>query len=205
MEKQNECHVDSHAMQDAEALQKIFEEGGQHTMDPHEMMELMMMDKKSLKPYPFEKLMQNTAMFKQHETVDGLGLNVMFPLGNNFQLGGLWTFSNTKGANFEMTTQINNHNGLPTMPQDEVQSAMFRFASDNTGMVMANINLPYKLVFQGQWMFNDPNCQDVMSLFTFSREWEDNSLNLRFQGVGGQGMYTATYMQSLTRYIQAGF
>lgn len=63
--KINECHVDAHAEQDAEALQKIFEEGAQAgTMDPHEMMEMMMEKRNSLKPFPFEKLMQNTAMFK---------------------------------------------------------------------------------------------------------------------------------------------
>jgi len=83
LQKVNECHVDEHAMQDAEALQKIFEEGGQGgTMDPHEMMEMMMEKRQTLKPFPFEKLMQNTAMFKQHETVDGVAMNVMFPLGN---------------------------------------------------------------------------------------------------------------------------
>jgi hypothetical protein len=27
-QRQNECHTDAHALQDAEALQKIFEEGG---------------------------------------------------------------------------------------------------------------------------------------------------------------------------------
>ena len=54
-------------------------------MDQHEMMELMMnKGKDSLRPYPFEKLMQNTAMFKQHEAIDGLNLNVSLPLGNSF-------------------------------------------------------------------------------------------------------------------------
>jgi hypothetical protein len=53
-------------------------------IDQHEMMEMMMNKKDSLRPYPFEKIMQNTAMFKQQEVVDGLNLNVMFPLGNNF-------------------------------------------------------------------------------------------------------------------------
>lgn len=85
-------------------------------MDPHEMMELMMSNRNSLKPFPFEKLMQNTAMFKQHETVDGAAINVMFPLGNQFQIGGLWTLSNTKGAQFELMSSINNHNGSPMMP-----------------------------------------------------------------------------------------
>lgn len=159
----------------------------------------------TLKPYPFEKLMQNTAMFKQHETVDGAAINVMFPLGNQFQLGGLWTMSNTKGTLFEMTSSINNHNGSPMMPADEVQSMVFRFASDSTGMVMGNFNLPWKWVCQAQWMFNDPECKEVMSLITMQKEWNDNSLSMRFQGMHGQGVYSATYMQSLTKYIQGGF
>ena len=112
-------------------------------MDQHEMMEMMMNKKDSLKPYPFEKLMQNTAMFKQHEAVDGLNFSMMLPLGNSFQLGGQWTLSNSKGASFEMTSSINNHSGSPTQGHDEVQSAVFRFASDNTGMVMGNFNCPY--------------------------------------------------------------
>jgi hypothetical protein len=33
-------------------------------MDPHEMMEIMMEKRNSLKPFPFEKIMSNTAMFK---------------------------------------------------------------------------------------------------------------------------------------------
>ena len=37
----NECQVDADAMQEAEALQKIFEDGGGNNMDQHEMMELM--------------------------------------------------------------------------------------------------------------------------------------------------------------------
>jgi hypothetical protein len=57
-------------------------------MDQHEMMEMMMQQKGTLKPLPFESIMQRAAMFKQHELVDGLSLNMMFPLGNQFQLGG---------------------------------------------------------------------------------------------------------------------
>ena len=61
--KSNECHIDAHAQQDAEALAHILEEGGS-MMDQHEMMEMMMNKKDSLRPYPFEKLMANCAMFK---------------------------------------------------------------------------------------------------------------------------------------------
>lgn len=75
----NECHAE----QDAEALQRIFEEGGS-MMDQQEMMEMMMNKKGTLKPYPFEKFMQGAAMFKQHEMVDGLNFNVSFPLGQQF-------------------------------------------------------------------------------------------------------------------------
>ena len=102
--------------------------------------------RQSLKPFPFEKMMQNTAMFKQHETIDGLAINVMFPLGNQFQLGGMWTLSNTKGANFEITSSVNNHNGSPMMSPDEVHNAVFRSSSDGSSMVMGNINLPYKWI-----------------------------------------------------------
>lgn len=70
-------------------------------------------------------------------------MTVMMPLGNQFQLGGQWTLSNTKGASFELTTSINNSTGSPYQSPDDVQSGVFRFASDQTGMVMGNFNMPY--------------------------------------------------------------
>ena len=70
---------------------------------------------------------------------------------------------------------------------------------------MGNFNLPWKWVCQTQTMFQDPEAKEVMNLVSLNREWDDNSLSLKFQGMAGQGMYSATYMQSLTKYIQAGF
>jgi len=58
-QKVNKCD----AAEDADALSKIMEEGG-GMMDQQEMMEMMMQRKNQLRPYPFEKLMQNAAMFK---------------------------------------------------------------------------------------------------------------------------------------------
>jgi len=106
--------------EEAANLDKIFQQDGS-MMDPHEMMEMMMnKGKDNLKPYPFEKIMQNCTIFKQHEAVDGLHLNVMLPLGNNFQLGGEWILSNQKGASFEMTSSVNNSNGNPYQNPNEV-------------------------------------------------------------------------------------
>ena len=103
--------------------------------------------------------MQNTGMFKQQEAIDGLNLSVMFPLGNNFQLGGQWTLSNSKGANFEITSSVNNASGSPYQSPDEVHNGVFRFSTDQTGMVMGAFNLPWKVQMQTQIMFNDPECQ----------------------------------------------
>jgi hypothetical protein len=72
-------------------------------------------------------------------------------------------------------------------------------------MVMGSFNLPYKISMQTQTMFNDPECKEVMNLISLSREFRDSSIGLRFQGMGAQGVYSATYMQSLTKFIQAGF
>ena len=54
--------------------------------------------------------MQYLAMYKQTgcEVPDGLNFGAMLPLGNNFQLGGQWQLSNSKGAAFEITSAINN-------------------------------------------------------------------------------------------------
>ena len=81
----NECHdMKTHMEEEAANLDKIFSEDGT-MMDPHEMMEMMMnKGKDNLKPYPLEKIMQNITIFKQHEAIDGLNLNVMLPLGHNF-------------------------------------------------------------------------------------------------------------------------
>jgi hypothetical protein len=42
--------------------------------------------------------------FKQNDVLDGLKIDIMAPLGNSFQLGGQWNLSNSKGANFEITS-----------------------------------------------------------------------------------------------------
>ena len=74
----------THMEEEASNLDKIFAQDG-HQLDPHEMMELMMNNgKDSLKPYPFERIQNNCAGFKQHEAIDGLNLQVMLPLGQNF-------------------------------------------------------------------------------------------------------------------------
>ena len=129
-QKVNECQGSADAQAAADDLQKIFEEGAQAGLSQEELMEMMMEKRSSLKPFPFEKLMQNTAMFKQHEAVDGVSLNTNFPMGQQFQLGGTWTLSNSKGASFEMVSSINNSSGSPYQSQDEVHQMVFRFASD---------------------------------------------------------------------------
>jgi len=57
--------------------------------------------------------MQNCAAFKPHDVVDGINIELGMPLGNQFQLQGMWTFSNSKGANFELTSAVNNSSGNP--------------------------------------------------------------------------------------------
>ena len=54
--------------------------------------------------------MQFLQMYKQTtcEVADGLNLSLFLPVGQNFQLGGSWQLSNTKGAKFEITSAINN-------------------------------------------------------------------------------------------------
>jgi hypothetical protein len=79
------------------------------------------------------------------EANDGVTVSMMAPLGNQFQLGGDWKFSNSDGASFELTSSINNSTGNPNQQPDEVQSGVFRWASDNTGMAMGNFNLPWGL------------------------------------------------------------
>ena len=81
---------------------------------------------------------------------------------------------------FEMTSSVNNHSGSPYQSQDEVQSAVFRFATDSTGMVMGNFNLPYKVTCQTQTMFNDPEVKEVMNLVMLAKEWRDSSLGFRY-------------------------
>jgi len=64
--------------------------------------------------------MSNIMGYKQCDVVDGLRCSIMAPMGNNFQLGGEWTLSNTKGANFDFTSAINNHSGSPYQSHDEI-------------------------------------------------------------------------------------
>lgn len=119
-------------------------------------MELIMKKKNNLKPHPFEKVcMQYLGMYKQTacEVPDGLSFGAFLPLGNNFQVGGQWQLSNTKGAVFELTSAVNN--ATPSSSQEDVQSAVFKFLTDGTGMVMGSLNLPYGVMCQTQTMFSD--------------------------------------------------
>lgn len=45
---------------------------------------MMMKGKNNLKPYPFEKCMMNLAGFKQQDLNDGLDINIMAPLAQEF-------------------------------------------------------------------------------------------------------------------------
>lgn len=84
MLKKNEAECDSEeAKAGADDLEKIFAEGG-GMMDQHEMMEQMMMRQNKLKPKAFDQLMQNTAMFKAHDAIDGIAINTMLPFGQQF-------------------------------------------------------------------------------------------------------------------------
>lgn len=110
-------------------------------------------------------------------------------------MGGAWHMSNEKGAAFELTTAVNN--ATPTTTQDQVQSGVFKFLSDGTGMVMGMFNLPYGVSCQTQTMFNDTECQQIMNLVMLDKTWRDCNLQLRYQGMAGQGVYTASFMQSI--------
>ena len=150
--KANECAT---AEEQAADLEKIFKESG-GMLSQEELMELIMKKKNTLKPLPFEKVgMQYLGVYKQTacEVRDGLNFGAFLPLGNNFQLGGQWQLSNGTGAAFEITSAINN--ASPTSSQDDVQSAVFKFLSDGSGMVLGSLNLPGGVMCQTQTMFND--------------------------------------------------
>lgn len=86
-------------------------------MDQHEMMEMMMKGSKDkLRPYPFEKIMGNVGGFKQFESIDGLKVNIMLPMGQLFQLGGEWNLSNSKGPSFEFTSVVCHQSGSNKNP-----------------------------------------------------------------------------------------
>lgn len=61
----------------------------------------------------------------------------------------------------------------------------FRFGSDNTGMIVGNFNLPYKISLQTQTMFEEPTGSEmpVMNLVSMSRDFRDSSLGFRYQGM----------------------
>lgn len=155
-------------------------------LSQEELVEMVMKKKNTLKPLPFEKVcMQFLGMYKQTmcEVPDGLNFGAFLPLGNNFQLGGQWQLSNGRGAAFEITSAINN--ATATSAQDEVQSGVFKFLSDGTGMVLGSFNLPYGVSCQTQTMFNDSECQQIMNLVMLDKTWRDCTLQFRYQGMAG--------------------
>jgi hypothetical protein len=40
-----------------------------------------------------------------------------------------------------------------------------------------------------------------MNVIAVSKDFRDNSVKLQFQGMGSQGVWGATYMQSISKYI----
>lgn len=44
-----------------------------------------------------------------------------------------------------------------------------------------------------------------MNLLMLDKSWRDCTLQFRYQGMAGQGVYTWSFMQSLTQHLQAGF
>ena len=75
--------------------------------------------------------------------MDGVNVNMMMPMGQQFQMGGKWTLNTKMGSMFELTSSVNNSNGSPYQPQSEVKAANLMFSSDDTGMVMTNFGLPF--------------------------------------------------------------
>mmetsp|Transcript_9377 Transcript_9377/g.14273 ORF Transcript_9377/g.14273 Transcript_9377/m.14273 type:complete len:163 (+) Transcript_9377:497-985(+) len=71
-------------------------------------------------------------------------------------------------------------------------------------MVMGNLNLPFGTILQSQIMFNDASCRDVIQMLMLQKDWRDCSMVFRFQGAQGQGIYTGTFMQSITKKFQVG-
>lgn len=77
------------------------------------MMELMMAKQYKMKPKAFEQIQHSTQMFKQNEAMDGINVNMMMPMGQQFQMGGKWTLNTKMGSMFELTSSVNNSNGSP--------------------------------------------------------------------------------------------
>ena len=75
--------------------------------------------------------------------MDGVNVEVSMPLGNNFQLGGEWTMSNSKGSSVEFTTQINNLSGNPTAMPDDMKQGIFKYGSDESASIIGIFRLPF--------------------------------------------------------------
>jgi hypothetical protein len=50
-------------------------------------------------------------MMTMSEAVDGVKFDFMAPLSPKFQLGGSWTFSNTKPSKFELNSALSSATG----------------------------------------------------------------------------------------------
>lgn len=78
-------------------------------------------------------------MLTMEDKSDGVKFDFMFPLSQRFNMGGSWSFSNTKANKFELHTGLSSLSAQNPMNQDEMSFVSTR--SDSTG----------KLEFSGQY------------------------------------------------------
>jgi len=50
-------------------------------------------------------------------------------------------------------------------------------------------------------MFNDEKTDEAINLIMVNREFNDCAVSGRFQGMGSQGAYSLSFMQSLSRWF----
>lgn len=78
---------------------------------------------------------------------------------------------------------------------------VFRYESDQSGMAIGNFNLPYGISCQAQFQFPDSKCTEVMQMIQLEKAFRDNTVSARFQGMNFSGIWSLTYMQSLSKNI----
>lgn len=139
-------------------------------------------------------------MMTMVDATDGIKFDFMAPLSPKFQMGGSWSFSNTKANKFELNTALSSATGN-MMNQDEMSFVSTR--SDSTGKLefSGSYNMGNNFSLKAEGFFMDEDIQKSHVSFEVMKEFSDSHLAYK---IGG-GSQQFSMMQALSPKLLGGF
>ena len=101
------------------------------------------------------------------------------PLGQHFQAGMKWAFSNTKPAEFETSLQL--VGGQPQTMADQERTPFMAMSTDSKGsfMCQGQYPLPFNSLFTGVLMMDSPDARQAQTQWSVQKSFDD--CHIQFQ------------------------